>query len=330
VRRRTFITLLGGAAAAWPLAASAQQPERVRRIGVLFATGKNDPDTPARIAAMREELQRSGWTEDKNVQLDVRYGDGNTKLIQERAADIIRSRPDVVLVHGTVVASAVQKLTNSLPVVFVQVSDPVQAGFVSNLAHPSGNITGFTTYEYSMAGKWLEALKEVAPGITRVLLLLNPENVPQWEGYTKALETFARSVALQFVPGAVRDRREIESSIDVFAREPNGGLIVPPDAITNVHQQVIIALSAHHRLPAVYPYRVWSMNGGLLSYGIDVVDQFRQATKYVIRILKGERPGDLPIQAPTEFKMVINLKTAKALGLDVPPTLLARADEVIE
>jgi putative tryptophan/tyrosine transport system substrate-binding protein len=330
MRRREFITLLGGAATAWPLVARAQHPERVRRIGVLFATGEGDPDTPPRLAAMRAELQKSGWIEDKSFHLEVQYGRGDTNLIQERAAAIVQSKPDVLLVLGTVVASAVQKLTNSLPVVFVQVSDPVQAGFVSNIARPSGNITGFTTYEYSMVGKWLEVLKEVAPSITRVLVLLNPENGPQWEGYTKAIDAYARSVAIQFVPGAVRDRREIESSIGLFALEPNGGMIVPPDAITNVNQKLIIALSAQHRVPTVYPYRVWAVNGGLLSYGIDVVDHFRQATRYVVRILNGERPGDLPIQAPTEFKMVVNLKTAKALGLEVPATLLARADEVIE
>ena len=329
MRRREFLGGLGGVAA-WPLTARAQQTERVRRISVLFATEKNDADSPARIAAMRNELQGLGWSESKNLAIDIRYGDGKTKIIQDHAAELVASKPDVILVLGTVVASAVQKISHSIPVVFTQVSDPVQAGFVSNLAHPAGNITGFTTYEYTMVGKWLEMLKEIAPSTSRVLILLNPENGPQWDGYTATFEALAQTRGVKFVPGAVRNRDEIESRIKAFALEQNGGLIVPPDAITNVHRHLILDLSERHRLPAVYPYRNWPVSGGLLSYGIDVVDQFRRASRYVGRILNGEKPGDLPIQAPTEFKIVINLKTAKALGLTVPPTLLARADEVIE
>ncbi len=271
MKRRDFITVLGGAAAAWPLAARGQQSDRVRRIGVLLATGQKDPDTPNRIAAMRQALQSLGWNEGKNLWIDIRFGDGDTKLIQKHAVELVGSNPDAILVLGTVVVMALQQVTRSIPVVFVQVSDPVKAGFVSSLSHPGGNITGFTTYEYSMGGKWLD-----------------------------------------------------------FAREPDGGLLVPPDAITLVHQQLILRLAARHRLPAVYPYRAWAVSGGLLSYGIDVVDQFRRATSYINRILKGENPGDLPVQAPTEFKMVINLKTANALSITVPQTLLARADEVIE
>jgi putative ABC transport system substrate-binding protein len=302
----------------------------MRRVGVLFATGESDPDTPARIAAMRHELQSLGWSEGKNLRIDVRYGDGNTKVIQDRAIQLVNSNPDVILILGTVVASAVQKVSHSIPVVFTQVSDPVQAGIVSSLAHPAGNITGFTTYEYSMVGKWLEILKEISPSTSRVLLLLNPENVPQWTGYTRFFKPLAEGRGIEIDPGPVRNGDEIEGRIEAFSRKQNGGLIVPPDAVTAVHLQLIIDLSVRHRVPAVYPYRNWAASGGLISYGIDVVDQFRQASRYVGRILKGEKPADLPIQAPTEFKIVINLKTAKALGLTVPPSLLARAAEVID
>jgi putative tryptophan/tyrosine transport system substrate-binding protein len=329
MRRREFLTFLSSATA-WPLTARAQQPDRMRRIGVLFATGESDPDTPARIAAMRHELQSLGWSEGKNLRIDVRYGDGNTKVIQDRAIQLVNSNPDVILILGTVVASAVQKVSHSIPVVFTQVSDPVQAGIISSLAHPAGNITGFTTYEYSMVGKWLEILKEISPSTSRVLLLLNPENVPQWTGYTRFFKPLAEGRGIEFDPGPVRNGDEIEGRIEAFSRKQNGGLIVPPDAVTAVHLQLIIDLSVRHGVPAVYPYRNWAASGGLLSYGIDVVDQFRQASRYVGRILKGEKPADLPIQAPTEFKIVINLKTAKALGLTVPLSLLARADEVIE
>ena len=329
MKRRDFITLLGGATA-WPLAARAQQPDRMRRIGVLLATGQKDPDTPNRIAAMRQALQSFGWHEGRNLWIDIRFGEGDTKLIQKHAVELVGSNPDAILVLGTVVVMALRQVTRSIPVVFVQVSDPVQAGFVSSLSHPGGNITGFTTYEYTMGGKWLEVLKDIIPSVTRVLFLLNPENTAQWAGYTRFFEAFGPTTGVRIIPGAVRDRDEIESVIDTFAREPDGGLLLPPDAITLVHQQLILRLAARHRLPAIYPYRAWAVNGGLLSYGIDVVDQFRRATSYINRILKGENPGDLAVQAPTEFKMVINLKTAKSLGLTLPPTVLARADEVIE
>jgi putative tryptophan/tyrosine transport system substrate-binding protein len=329
MRRRNFIACLGSAAA-WPLAVRAQQGEQIRRIGVLLATGQKDPDTPNRIAAMRQALQGFGWSEGRNLWIDIRFGEGDTNLIQKHAVELVGSNPDAILVLGTIVVTALRQVTRSIPVVFVQVADPVQAGFVSSLSHPGGNITGFITYEFNMGGEWLELLKDISPGVTRVLFLLNPENTAQWAGYTRAFEAFGPTTGVLIVPGAVRDRDEIESVIDTFAREPDGGLLLPPDAITLVQQQLILRLAARHRLLAVYPYRAWAVNGGLLSYGIDVVDQFRRATSYINRILKGENPGDLPVQAPTEFKMVINLKTAKALGLEIPPTLLARADEVIE
>jgi putative ABC transport system substrate-binding protein len=330
IRRRSFLKLLGGAAAAWPVAARGQQIGGMRRIGVLFATSERDPDTPARLGAMREELHRLGWLEGKNLRIDVRYGDGDTNRIESRATELVASSPDVVFIHGTVVALAVQKLTNSMPVVFVQVSDPVQARLVSSLARPSGNMTGFTTYEYSMAGKWLEVIKEAVPSITRVLLLLNPENTAQWEGYREALAAFAPRAGVKFVPGPVRDRAEIEAAITSFSREPHGSLLVPPDAILSTNRQLIVSLAEQHQLPTIFPYRSGPASGGLLSFGIDVVDQFRRATGYVDRILKGEKPSELPVQAPTDFKLVINLKTAKALGLTIPLALLARADEVIE
>jgi putative tryptophan/tyrosine transport system substrate-binding protein len=329
MRRRNFIACLGSAAA-WPLAVRAQQGEQIRRIGVLLATGQKDPDTPNRIAAMRQALQGFGWSEGRNLWIDIRFGEGDTNLIQKHAVELVGSNPDAILVLGTIVVTALRQVTRSIPVVFVQVADPVQAGFVSSLSHPGGNITGFITYEFNMGGEWLELLKDISPGVTRVLFLLNPENTAQWAGYTRVFEAFGPTTGVRIVPGAVRDRDEIESVIDTFAREPDGGLLLPPDAITLVQQQLILRLAARHRLLAVYPYRAWAVNGGLLSYGIDVVDQFRRATSYINRILKGENPGDLPVQAPTEFKMVINLKTAKALGLEIPPTLLARADEVIE
>ena len=329
MRRRDFITLLGGAAA-MPFVARAQQGERMRRVGVLFATSHRERDTPSRLAAMRQELHRRGWEEGKSLQIDVLYGDGDTGVIGRRAFELVDSAPDVILILGTIVASAVQKLTRSIPVVFVQVSDPVEAGFVSSLSQPGGNFTGFTTYEYSMAGKWLEILKEAVPGVTRVLLLLNPENTAQWAGYSAALAAFAPRAEVKPVLGPVRDRAEIERVIASFARDPNGGLLVPPDAILGTNRQLIISLAERHRLPAIFPYRSGPASGGLLSYGVDVVDQFRRATGYVDRILKGAKPSELPVQAPTDFKLVVNLKTAKALGLDLPAMLLARADEVIE
>ena len=329
MRRREFI-LAGAAATAWPVVARAQQADRMRRLGVLFATSERDPDTPARLAAMREELQRLGWREGKNLRIDVRYGDGDTGLIQDRASELVASGPEVILILGTVVAHAVQKLTHSISVVFVQVSDPVQARFVSSLARPSGNMTGFTTYEYSVAGKWLEVLKETVPGITRILLLLNPENTEQWVGYREALATFAPRAGVKFVPGPVRDRAEIAAAIASFSSEPNGGLLVPPDAILSTNRQLIVSLAEQYHLPAIFPYRSGPASGGLLSFGIDVVDQFRRATGYVDRILRGEKPSELPVQAPTDFKLVINLKTAKALGIEIPQTVMARADEVIE
>jgi putative tryptophan/tyrosine transport system substrate-binding protein len=328
LKRRAFVTLLGGAAA-WPLAARAQQPQ-FRKLGVLFATDQNDPETPARLAAMKDELLRDRWVEGNNLHIDVRYGGGDTKHIRDEAATLVASRPDVLLVLGTVVAKAVQQTQHGIPVVFVQVSDPVEAGFASSLSRPGGNITGFTTYEYSMAGKWLEMLKEIAPNVRRVLLLLNPENVAQWEGYKRSVETFAPTMGISSMPGPVRNAGEIERTISVFANEPNGGILVPPDAITTVHRRLIVETAARLRVAAIYPYRLWPLGGGLVSYGIDVVDQFRRATSYVNRILAGEKPGDLPIQAPTQFQTIINLRTAKALGLDIPATLLARADEVIE
>ena len=330
IRRRNFISLIGGATVAWPVVARAQQGERVRRIAILFSTGEKDPETPARLAAMRLELQSQGWSESRNLKIDVRYGNGMTRTIEGHAAEIVGSNPDAILVLGTVVASAVQNVSRSIPIVFTQVSDPVQAGIVSSLSHPAGNVTGFTTYEFSMVGKWLEILTEIAPKTTRVMLLLNPENAPQWAGYRHALERFLQGSAVQMVPGAVSSRSDLERRIEEFAHTPNGGMIVPPDAITSANWQLVVDLGAKYRVPTIYAYRNWAVSGGLLSYGIDVVDHFRQASRYVGRILKGEKPADLPVVQSTKVELIINLKTAKVLGLNIPLPLIGRADAVIE
>jgi putative ABC transport system substrate-binding protein len=327
MRRREFITLIGGTAA-WSAAARAQQPDKLRHIGVLFVTGEKVPVAAARKKALQEGLQSLGWIEGKNVVFDYRFGDGDVARIERHAADLLQSNPDVILAQGVLGAQSMQQVTRSLPVVFVQVADPVGGGFVATLARPDGNMTGFTDAEYSMSGKWLDVLKEIAPRVARVLLLLSSGNTARWTGYFQALEAAAPTAGVELIPGAVRSREDISRNIESLAKAPDGGLLVPPDAITTEHQQTIFELANRYRLPAVYPYRFWADAGGLLSYGSDTVDQFRQAASYIDRILKGSRPADLPVQATVKFELAINLKAAKAIGLDVPPTL--RADEVIE
>jgi putative ABC transport system substrate-binding protein len=328
VKRRAFITLLGGAAAAGPLAARAQQGERMRLIGVLMGI-ESGPDARARIAAFRQGLREAGWTDHRNVRIDVIWGPGDPEHVRADAAELVRTSPDVILANGPVPMLALQKTTRSIPIVFVQVPDPVDLGVVANIARPDANITGFTHFEMAFAGKWLEALKEIAPR-TRRVMFMSLAGHPAWPGFLRTLTASAPSFGVEIVPAAVSNPAEIERSLEEFAREPNGGLIVSPSPIASIHSNLIIGLTARHRIPAVYPFRFYASDGGLISFGIDSSDLFRRAASYVDRILKGEKPADLPVQAPTKFELVINAKTGKALGLEIPPTLVARADEVIE
>jgi putative ABC transport system substrate-binding protein len=329
MRRREFITLLGGAAAAWPLAARAQQADRVRRIGMLMSTAADDPDGQARIAAFLDGLQQLGWTDGRNVKIDYRWPAGDADKSRKYAAELVALAPDIILAFGSANMTSLLQATRTVPIVFVAVPDPVGAGYVDSLSRPGGNATGFMTFEYSMGGKWLEVLKEIAPGVTRVAVLRDPaitSGVGQWG----AIQSAAPSLGVEVNPINVSDAGDIERAVTAFARSSNGGLIVTASGLTIAHRDLINTLAARHKLPAVYFERLFVAAGGLISYGSVVVDQSRRAASYVDRILKGEKPADLPVQAPTKFELVINLKTAKALGLTVPPSLLARADEVIE
>ena len=326
LRRRDFITLLGGAAAAWPLAVRAQQ--RPRRIGVLVGAA-DDPQGRLWMAGFRQKLRESGWADDRELQIDVRWGGADIEHIRAGAADLVGSKPDVILVYSIRVLNAMRQASREIPVVFIATSDPVGLGFVESLSHPGSNLTGFMLYEVSVAGKLVELLKEMAPHLTGVALLFNPENISA-AGYRRSIETVATSLGVTPVWCPVRNAADIGDAIDAFAREPSGGLLLPTDVTTVVHRDLIVALAARRRLPAIYSFRADVASGGLICYGPDTADLFRRAASYVDRILKGEKPADLPVQAPTKFELVINLKTAKALGLEVPPTLLARADEVIE
>jgi len=327
MKRREFITLLGSAAA-WPLAARAQQRDRMRFVGVLFSPAA-DREAQSWLVVFQEELRKLGWTDGKNIRFDVRWGSGDFDLVRSHAAALVGLGPDVIFSSGAPSTAALQRATSAIPIVFVQVADPVGGGFIQSLAHPGGNVTGLTNHEYAMVGKWLELLKEIAPSVRRIAIVQNPDN-PSSAGYLRQVETAAASFGLQLSPAGVRDAAQIGNVIEGFAREANGGLVVLSDLTTNVHRDLIIALAARHHLPAIYLFRYFVASGGLVSYGADVIDLFRRAAPYVARILAGEKPANLPVQAPTKFELVINLKTAKALGLTVPPTLLARADEVIE
>jgi len=328
VKRRQFITLLGGAAAAWPLAAHAQQPDRVRRIGVLMTLAADDPEGQARVAAFRQGLQQLGWTGGHEVQIEIRWATSNIEA-RKHAAELVALAPDLILATGSPTVAALQQATRSVPIVFVNVADPVGAGFVDGLARPGGNITGFALYEYSMSGKFLELLKEIAPRVTRVAVLRDPA-IAAGSGQLGVIQALAPSFGVELTPIGVREPGEIERGISAIAHGPNGGVIVTGSPLAVIHRELIIALAARHRLPAVYFYRFFVREGGLISYGPDSIDPYRRAAGYVDRILKGEKPANLPVQAPTKFELAINLKTAKALGLKIPDRLLALADEVIE
>jgi ABC-type uncharacterized transport system substrate-binding protein len=326
MKRRRFISLLGAAAGAWPLVGRAQQADRTRRIGVLL--GSTAPDRPD-VAAFLQALQQLGWSEGRNLRIEYRWGRGNAADTRKYAQELVALAPDVLVVSGASSLTPLLQVTRTLPIVFTSVADPVGAGFVASLSRPGGNATGFIQFEYSLSGKWLELLKQVAPGVTRAAVLRDPVQTAG-VGQFAVIQSVASSVGIEVIPVNVHDPDDIEHSVAAFARTPNGGLVVTASALTLVHLDRIVALAVRLRLPAVYPRRLYVESGGLMSYGFDVVDQFRRAAGYVDRILKGEKPADLPVQAPTRYELVINLKTAKALGLEIPPTVLARADEVIE
>jgi putative tryptophan/tyrosine transport system substrate-binding protein len=328
MKRREFLTLLGGAAVTWPVAAGAQQVDGIRRIGVLTYWTADDAEGQARLAAFAQALKQLGWSEGRNLRIDTRWA--NADDIRRHAAELAALAPDVLLAAtGTATVAPLLQATRTVPIVFVTVIDPVGAGFVASLAQPGGNATGFTIYEYSMSGKWLELLKEIAPRVTRVAVLRDPA-VASGIGQFGAVQIVAPSLGVNVSPVDMRDAGEIERGVAAFANGLNGGLIVTGSAAAIVHRELIATLAARHRLPAVYPGRYSVTAGGLISYGPDLIDQYRRAAGYIDRILKGEKPADLPVQAPTKYELVINLKTARALGLDVPVSVLARADEVIE
>jgi putative ABC transport system substrate-binding protein len=327
MKRRAFISLLG-CAAAWPLAARAQQPERMRRVGVLIGVA-DDAEGQARLAAFKNGMQSLGWIDDGNVRMDVRFTTGNAARAQTYAAELVGAAPDVILGNTHSAVAALQQQTRTIPIVFVQVVDPVSGGFVESLARPGGNITGFVSLDYGFGVKWLEVLKEIAPRVSRVGVLRDP-TITGGSGQLGAIQGVAASFRVELTALDVREAAAIERSIGSFAQEPNSGLIVLANPTATVHLDLIVALAARHRLPTIYPYRYFTAGGGLISYGVDNLDLYSRAAAYVDRILKGEKPADLPVQNPTKFVLAINLSTAKALGLTVPPTLLARADEVIE
>jgi ABC-type uncharacterized transport system substrate-binding protein len=329
LRRREFMTLLGGAAVAWSLPARAQQGERMRSIGVLMGIAADDAAGQARLAAFLQGLAQLGWIDGRNVRIDFRWGGGDAERNRGLAAELVGLAPDVIMAHSSAAVAPLLQQTRNIPIVFTVVADAVGAGYVDSLARPGGNATGFINFEYSIGGKWLELLKEIAPGATRVAVLRD-SSTAVGPGQFGAIQAVAPSRGVELRPFDVRDPGEIERTITTFAQGSNGGLIVTGSAQASVHRKLIIALAARHKLPAVYASRFFIVDGGLVSYGPDFIDQLRRAAGYVDRILKGEKPADLPVQAPTKYELVINLKTAKALGLDMPTTVLARADEVIE
>jgi putative tryptophan/tyrosine transport system substrate-binding protein len=331
IRRRKFLATLLGSAAAWPRAARAQQANPMRRIGVLMPLTADDPVGQARMAAVKEGLEKLGWIEGRNIRIDTRWmSTGDVESMQRFAKELVALQPDLIVTQSTPITATMLQETRTIPIVFALVADPIGSGFVASFPRPGGNVTGFVTMEPAMAGKWLELLKEIAPRVARVAFLFNPATATYFEYWLNPFKATAASFAVEAITAPVRDKSELEEVIGAQAREPNGGLIVMPDTFTDAHRVHITSLAARYRLPAVYPYRQFTAVGGLLSYGDDLIDNFRRAPTYIDRILKGAKASELPVQAPVKFELIINLKTAKALGLDVPPLLQQRADEVIE
>lgn len=328
MRRREFI-LIGSAAACWPLAARAQQPVGMPRIGVLMGIGDRDPEAKPRVEALQTGLRELGWTEGHNIHLDYRWTAGDPDLAQQFAKEIVALKPNVIVVHSTPAVKALRQLTSTTPMVFVLIADPIGSGFVTSLAHPGGNLTGFMNVDAPMAGKWLGLIKEIAPKVSRIALVYNPRTSP-YQSYLKSFDEAAQAFAVQANPTPVLDAAEVERSLTALGQQPDSGLFVVPDVFVQVHRDLIIKLAEKYRLPAIYPYRFFPESGGLMSYGIDTVIVFRQAASYVDRILKGTQPSDLPVQAPTNFQLVVNLKAAKAIGLSIPESFLVRVDQVIE
>jgi ABC-type uncharacterized transport system substrate-binding protein len=324
LKRREFITLLGSAAAAWPLAARAQQSERMRRVGVLMAVAADDAEGKAEVAGFRDGLARLGWVEGSTIQIDYRFAGGDADRFSVLAKELIGLHPEVIFAQSTPVTAALQRETRAIPIIFVQVSDPIESNFVASLARPGGNLTGVMHYEPGITGKWLAMLKEIAPALARVAVLANPKTTA-YDYFLRNATAAASPLGIELVSSPVDNVAEMERSISSFARHDNGGLLVLPDGFTIAHRDLVIALAAKHHLPAVYAWRYFVTDGGLMSYGINVVDVFRQSATYVDRILRGAKPTDLPVQVPTKYETILNLKTAKALGLDVPPSLLVRA-----
>jgi putative tryptophan/tyrosine transport system substrate-binding protein len=330
MNRREFLTLLGGVAAVWPLAARAQQGGQVRRLGVLMASSESDPMGQARIAAFRQALADLGWREGSNLKIEWRWTGGDIERVRDYAAELMRLGPDVIIANGTPSVAAIKHATTTIPIVFTVVNDPVAQGFIASMAHPGGNITGFSFLEYSMVGKSLEMLKQIAPGSVRAAVMFNPHTYPYYDIHLRSFETVAKLLSIELAGAPVRNPAEIEDAVAKLAQRSGSALLVTPDPFMNAHRGTVIRAANQHRVPTTYSYRQHVQEGGLTSYGPDSVDIFARSASYVDRILKGAKPADLPAQAPVKFEMAINLKTAKALGLEVPPTLLALADEVIE
>jgi putative ABC transport system substrate-binding protein len=330
MRRRDFISLLGGVAVAWPMAARAQQGDRMRRIAFLHAFAENDPESLARIVAFRQGLEALGWIENRNIRVEHRYSGGDLDRIKTHTTEVVRSAPDIIVCSSTPIVAALKQATDTIPIVFSVVNDPVGQGFVATLSHPGGNITGFTFIDFPLIGKWLEMLKEIAPGIKRTLLIFNPNTSPYYPVFLREFGAAPASLAVELSVSPVHNEAEIEAAVTAFAREPGAGLIAAADVFINTRRRLIMALAERHRLPVIYPFRQFASEGALITYGPDSIDIVRRSASYVDRILKGEKPADLPVQSPTKYELVINLKTAKALGLTVPPIMQMTADQVIE